>query len=553
MALIEPGKTMERFSEVSRLPAVRQFALLLGLAASIALGVGVVFWAQEPTYSPLYGNLTEMDSSQVITQLEQSNLTYRYDAGSGVISVPADDIHQARILLASAGLPRSTERGFDVLYDDQAIGTSAFMESARYNRALEEELALSISAIESVNGARVHLAIPKQSAFIRNRTKPNASVVVNLHQGRNLSEPQVAGIIYLVASSVADLEPESVTLIDQKGRLLSSRSSSEELMLSSEQFRFSRQIEDSYMQRVTDLLIPVLGLDNFRVQVTASIDHTAEERTVEQFGQQPAAIRSEQTMQESSGTADAAGGIPGALTEVPVEPVAPGQEAAAGPAVAPGQKTTLRETRNFELDRTIRHIKETGGIVERLSVAVVLNNRTQLAEDGVTFESVALPPEEITRIENLVKEAVGFSDVRGDTVIVTNTAFFVPEEIILEPLSFLEGNPWIWDAGKMLGGFVAILLLIFMVLRPVLRSVAEAASSSARMINPQLAVPGGEMPQGYDGQPLAIGADGTYPAGALAAASQQTYEQQVRQARNMVQEDPARVAQVLKTWVATDG
>ena len=376
---------------------------------------------------------------------------------------------------------------------------------------------------------------------------------MNLHQGRNLSEPQVAGIIYLVASSVADLEPEGVTLIDQKGRLLSSRSSSEELMLSSEQFRFSRQIEDSYMRRVADLLVPVLGLDNFRVQVTASIDHTAEERTVEQFGQQPAAIRSEQTMQESSGTADAARGIPGALTEVPVEPVAPGQEGAAAPAVASGQKTTLRETRNFEVDRTIRHIKETGGIVERLSVAVVLNNRSQLAEDGVTFESVPLPAEEITRIENLVKEAVGFSDVRGDTVIVTNTAFFVPEEIVLEPLSFLEGNPWIWDAGKMLGGFIAILLLIFVVLRPILRSVAEAASSSARMINPQLAVAGGEMPQGYDGQPLAIGADGAYPAGALAAASQQTYEQQVRQARNMVQEDPARVAQVLKTWVATDG
>jgi flagellar M-ring protein FliF len=553
MALIEPGKTMQQFSEFSRLPAVRQLGLLLGLAASIALGVGVVFWAQEPNYSPLYGNLTEMDSSQVISQLEQSNMTYRYDASAGVISVSTKDIHQARILLASQGLPRSTERGFDVLYDDSAIGTSAFMESARYNRALEEELAMSISAIDSINGARVHLAIPKQSAFIRNRTKPNASIVVNLHQGRNLSEPQIAGIIYLVASSVAGLEPVSVTLIDQKGRLLSARSSSEELMLSSEQFRFSRQIEDSYMRRVTDLLIPVLGLDNFRVQVTAAIDHTAEERTVEQYGQQPAAIRSEQTMQESSGSADTIGGIPGALTDTPVEPVAPGEEGTAAPAPVSGQRSTLRSTRNFELDRTIRHIKETGGVVERLSVAVVLNNRSQLGEDGVTMESTALAPEEITRIENLVKEAVGFSDARGDTVIITNTAFFVPEEVILEPLGFLDGNPWVWDAGKMLGGFIAILLLIFMVLRPVLKSVAEATSSAARMINPQLSGPQGGLPQGYDGQPLAIGADGTYPTGGVGRSPQQTYEEQVRQARNMVQEDPARVAQVLKTWVATDG
>ena len=305
MAVLEPTKAFAQFDVVSQLPMLRQLGLLVGLAASIALGVYIVIWAQEPVYAPLYGDLSEMDASQVINQLEQSNTPYKYDAGSGVISVAANDIHEVRIRMASSGLPSSSDRGLAMLYDDQSIGTSAFIEGARYNQAVAEELQRSIASLNIVNAARVHLAIPQKSAFIRNRSEANASVVVSLASGRSLSESQIAGIVYLVASSVSDLDPENVTLIDQRGRLLSGQGGSEEMQMSNEQLRYAHQIENSLTERVVRMLAPLYGEDNVRVQVTAAIDHTAEERTVEQYGQQEPVLRSEQISEDTSNEAQA--------------------------------------------------------------------------------------------------------------------------------------------------------------------------------------------------------------------------------------------------------
>ena len=554
MAVIEPSKAFQQFNVVSQLPVLRQLGLMVGLAASIALGVGIIFWAQEPVYKPLYGNLSEMDASQVINQLEQSNTPFKYDAASGVISVAAEDIHEVRIRMASSGLPNSSDRGFSVLYQDQGIGTSAFMESARFNQALAEELQRSIASLDIISGARVHLAIPPKSAFIRNRSEANASVVVNLAQGRNLSEEQVAGIVYLVASSVPDLDPDNVTLIDQRGRLLSGQGGSSEMQMSNEQLRYGQQIEANLSERVNNLLFPLFGSDNVRVEVTANINHTAEERTVEQYGQLPPVLRSEQVSEEITPQADAAG-VPGALAiNQQVQDAA--ADDAVDPAAPDGQpdaRTSRRSTRNYEIDRTISHVKETGGRIDRLSVAVVLNHIEEVVPgaegEEPTVTVIPVPPEQIANIEQIVREAVGFDAARGDTVSVTTAKFqpVLPPEPI--ETSFLDTLSDYTGAFKMLLGFLGLLALIFGVLRPLLRSLIDASAKAVEAsAQPRYVTPEGVPFEGGPAQPGMIGQDGQ-----PMALPPQTYEQQLGRARTVVQEDPERAAGVLKEWVAADG
>lgn len=554
MAVIEPSKAFQQFNVVSQLPVLRQLGLMVGLAASIALGVGIIFWAQEPVYKPLYGNLSEMDASQVINQLEQSNTPFKYDAASGVISVAAEDIHEVRIRMASSGLPNSSDRGFSMLYQDQGIGTSAFMESARFNQALAEELQRSIASLDIISGARVHLAIPPKSAFIRNRSEANASVVVNLAQGRNLSEEQVAGIVYLVASSVPDLDPDNVTLIDQRGRLLSGQGGSSEMQMSNEQLRYGQQIEANLSERVNNLLFPLFGSDNVRVEVTANINHTAEERTVEQYGQLPPVLRSEQVSEEITPQADAVG-VPGALAiNQQVQDAA--ADDAVDPAVAdtqPDARTSRRSTRNYEIDRTISHVKETGGRIDRLSVAVVLNHIEEVVPgaegEEPTVTVIPVPPEQIANIEQIVREAVGFDAARGDTVSVTTAKFqpVLPPEPI--ETSFFDTLSDYTGAFKMLLGFLGLLALIFGVLRPLLRSLIDASAKAVEAsAQPRYVTPEGVPFEGGPAQAGMIGQDGQ-----PMALPPQTYEQQLGRARTVVQEDPERAAGVLKEWVAADG
>ena len=536
MAENTPSTALQQFEQISQISAVRQVGLLLGLAASIAIGVGVVFWAQGPDYSPLYADLTANDASQIITQLEQSNVDYVYEPNSGMISVAAGEIHQVRMRLASAGLPRSSSRGFDILQDDQSIGTSSFMETARFDRALEEELALSIQELDSVQSARVHLAIPKQTAFMRSRSKPNASIVVGLYPGRVMGEGQVAAIVYLVASSVSDLEPEGVTLLDQRGSLLSSRSSSPDLMLSNEQFRFRRQIEDSYMQRINDMLIPIVGNDKVRVQVTAEVDFTSEERTEEQYSDKPASVRSEQTLEEQSAQATASG-IPGTLSAT-----APGAAAEEGNESAQGTSSptrkSVRTSRNYELDRIVRHVKQGAGRVERLAVAVVLDNKMAPGAEGEAMVATALSQEELQEIENLVKEAVGFSAARGDTVTVSNMRFATPEPFDVIEESIMD-SPQLWSGLKILAGFIALIVLILSVLRPALRNLSE---SSGRAVEASQTLQHQQQNnlalQGLDGQTM--------------APAQQTYDLKLSRARTMVNDEPTRASNVIKSWVGED-
>lgn len=553
MALVDSNQIIQLFNQISLMPIVRQLGLLVGLAASVALGVGIVFWSQAPDYSPLYSDLTAKNAAQVIATLEQLGIPYQLDNRTGMIMAPSGKVPELRLKLASQGLPGGDNKGFAMLDKEQQLGTSSFMEIARYNRALEEELTKSITSLESVASARVHLAIPKQSAFIRKSSKPNASVLVNLYPGRELSEAQLAGIVYLVAASVADLEPEGVTLVDQKGRLLSGQSGSKDLLVSSQQFRFTQKIEEHYISRIVDILSPIVGSDGIRVQVVADLDFTAIERTKEIFDPDRSAVRSEQTVVEGSSAANSAATEDQLGNQSRLQTLSQPDENSATIGQMTSSGSTRRATRNYELDRTVSHIREAPGSVRRLSVAVVVDFRKEKRKKGVT-QRVPLSAEEMSQITSLAREAMGFNAQRGDSLQVINTPFKAPEKIRDIPRSPFWEQDWLKQLAKQLMGFVGVLVIILGVLRPAIKMLV--ANSTKGLPPTQSLSPARGL--GHNG--IHIGDDqvtlGGQPAFSQLPDSEYTtpnYDQQLNIAKSMVQEDPARVAHVLKGWVAADG
>ncbi len=532
---------------LTRLPIVKQLGLMIGLAASVAAGVGIVLWSQTPAYSLLYGNLGGNDATEVMEVLERADIPVRLDERSGALLVPSGKVHDARLELAAEGLPHSTDMGFEVLEKEQGFGTSQFVERARYQRALEVELARSISKVNSVQNARVHLAIPKQSVFVRKGKKPSASVLVHLYAGRTLEEGQVAAIAHLVAASVPNLEPTEVKVVDQKGRLLTAPDQSDEALLTRKQFDYTRRLERSYIKRIEDILAPIVGLDGVTAQVAADVDFTRTEQTQETFEPDPTALRSEQVMQERGSNA-AVGGIPGALSN---QPPAPGQspediqkqevEGPEGVRQGAEQSSRRKATRNFELDRTITHILNPVATVKRLSVAVVVDDHRTPAADG-SVSRKSLTPEELDRITGLVKEAVGYDTERGDSVSVINAPFTSPLPAEPLPAPPLWEQSWLWDLLKQMLGVGVVLVLVFTVLRPAMRRLTShelrarqltvtgpeggIADDRLRLTGSQAGVP--QLPQGVAGH------DAT---GAV---------------QSMATEDPKRVAQVVRGWMAED-
>ncbi len=550
MAMIK-AQTAQGFSQ---LPALRQLGLMIGLAASVAIGVAVVLWSQTPNYSLLYANLSEADTSAVMQALQQADIPYKIDDKSGALLVPAKNVHEARLKLAGSGLPKGNAVGLELLQKDQELGTSQFVEQARYQHALEIELARSISSLRNVASARVHLAIPKRSVFVREQQHPTASVVLDLYSGRQLEEGQIAAVVHLVASSIPDLDPDKVTVVDQSGRLLTQNVTDRQLALTSSQFDYTRRLEDSYIKRIEALLSPIVGAGRVRAQVVADVDFTRVEKTRESYNPDLPALRSEEVVEESN-RSGAPSGVPGALSNQPPE-AGTTNPAQATAGKGKGQNTdaqatepteaagssSRRSTRNYELDKTISHTRTGGGRVQRLSVAVVLDDRQVVQDDGSVVRT-PLTDKEIEQITALVKDAVGFDVTRGDTVNVINQAF--QQAPAAEPLpepKFWE-QPWVMDLGKQLLGGLGVLLLVFGVLRPVLKSLAEkGAKAPVRMMAVE---GGGEV--GEDQLSLSGGAQTPrLPPGGQ-------YEQQLTMAKGMANQDPGRVAQVVKNWVASDG
>jgi flagellar M-ring protein FliF len=539
---------------------LRPLLLLLGIAAAVAAGVTVVLWWRGPSWSLLYGNLSDSDASSVVQALQTASIEYKLDSSSGAIMVPAERVHDARLQLAGQGLPQGKNASVELMSKDPGFGVSQFMENARYQYALEGELARTISSLQAVEAARIHLALPQQSAFVRDRRPASASVLLQLRPGNRLQAEQVSAIVHLVASSIPELDSDNVTVVDQQGRLLSSPKNSE-AAVTAEQFEAAHRVEDTYIQHIEQLIAPLVGDGRVHAQVTVDLDAGATEEAHEQYKPDGAVVRSEQSAEEISHSPSAAnGGIPGALTNQPpaggvASPASPkpaatpagsagakndaaakaeaAAAAAASAAASTPENTSKQSTRNYEIDRTVSYSRQPAGRVKRVTVAVLVDNIRQVGADGKAAERPLTKPE-MEDITRLVKDAVGFNEARGDSVNVVNQPFLPQVTETLKPEVIpLWQRPWVRDVARLILGALVLVALALGVLRPLIKNLSSHTLTAAA---PELLPAGARAQEERAPAPVV-------PGQSLA------YEQQLVQARGLVTQDPKRVAQVVRTWV----
>jgi len=539
MDLTKTDKVTNSFVGMSELPVVRQVSLLIGLAVSIAIGIAIVFWAQAPSYSVLFSNISAKDNNEVITVLQRIGVKYDLDLSTGSILVENDKVQQARIELAAEGYPKGSGIGFELLQKDESIGTSTFLQNARYHRAKEEELARTINTIGSVKNSRVHLALPKDTVFIRDQKKARASVMLELASGHSLPKRHIVAITHLVASSISNLSVDDVTILDSSGSLLTDNSETDDLTIAETQFAYTRKLEQHFIKRIENILIPIVGNKKVKAQVIADVDFTRSESTSESFSPDPAAVRSEQRFEEQSVGSNANAGIPGALSnEPPAAGRAPEQvnnenTVKAGETSSPS-KNQRRSTLNFELDRTINHTKKSPTTLKRLSVAVVVDDKLSLGKEGETIRT-KYTADELTQMTQLVREAIGFSALRGDSVNVMNTGFADLDALDSIPEIPIWEQSWFWSVVKQSLAGLAVIFLIFGVLKPTVRSLAN--------YQPVKEVEG-ELD---DDQLTLTGADG-----AALLEEMPAYENDLVAAKSLAHDEPKRVAQVVKDWISDE-
>ena len=547
---------------LSRMSSQQKMGLMLAVSAIIALVAGGWMWNQAPDYKVLFSNVSDRDGGAIIASLQKMNVPYKFAEGGGAILVPASEVHDARLKLASEGLPKGGLVGFELM-ENQKFGTSQFLEQVNFQRALEGELARSIQAVAAVSSARVHLAMAKQSVFMREQQKPSASVMVNLYPGRSLDPQQVNAIVHLVSSSVPNLPLKNVTVVDQHGSLLSkTEESNPGTGLDPNQLKYLQALEQSYVKRIEAILIPIVGLENVRAQVAADVDFAHSEQMDEIYkpNQDPvnSTVRSQQTS-ESTTSGQGEGGVPGALSNQPPAPATapittaqatpPNQPGAPGAAPAtpdatqtgkPAAPTNMRKdaTTNYEVDKTIQHVRKPVGGVKRLSVAVVVNHRKVTDEKGLV-STQALSEAEKTQITDLVKEAMGFSRERGDSLNVVNSPFTDMEKEIIPELPLWQ-QPEMVELAKqiaktvLIGALIAYLVLG--VLRPMLKRMNQPADLSPPS-SPMLA-------EHKEDQPL--------PSKPVMKQAPQLSlpDQNLALARQLARDDPQMVASVVRHWVA---
>lgn len=523
-----------------RLPMQQKLLSIIALSMVAAIAVAGWTWTRTPTFSVLFANVSERDGGNIIAALQQMNAPYKFSESGGAILVPQQQVHELRMRLASQGLPKGGLVGFELM-ETQKLGMSQFIEQINFQRALEGELSRTIQSLAAVQGARVHLAMPKQTGFMRDEQKPSASVVLNIHPGRNLDPNQVAGIAHMVASSVPHLPAANVSVIDQDGNLLSSeKGNGRNAGLDATQLKYIQEVEASTVRRIENILAPIVGPGNSRAQVTADIDFSQAEQVAETYkpnSAQEISIRSQQ-VSESGGGSPAAAGVPGALSNQPpvpataplTSPAAPGTPGAAPAATAATAAATANAaggrrdaTTNYELDKTIRHVRQPVGAIKRLSVAVVVNHRKSVGQDGKAAYK-ALAGKEMAQINDLVKEAMGYNKDRGDSLNVQNSPFANSDA---EPVAEtpIWKNPtvigWVLEGLKYLifAGLAAY--LFFGVVKPFLRKLMDSASRIPVMAETE----------------------------ALATPNAVGYDQKVQAARDLARQEPKVVATVIKDWV----
>jgi flagellar M-ring protein FliF len=551
------GGFAQRLSSLSQMRGNPRAPLIFAVALLVAVVAALIMWSRAPDYRVLYSNLSDRDGGAIIAALQQANIPYKFADAGGAILVPSDQVHEMRLRLAAQGLPKSGSVGFELM-DNQKFGISQFAEQVNYQRALEGELQRTVESISTVREARVHLAIPKPSVFVRERESPSASVLVNLYPGRTLDEGQVVAITHMVASAVPEMPVKNVTIVDQDGNLLTQPSSANGLDAS--QLKYVQQIERSTQQRIDAILAPLFGAGNAHSQVSADIDFSKLEQTAETYAPnggdpQQAAIRSRQQSSATELAGGGASGVPGALSNSPPQPasapiVAAG--GASGAAAAPPVSEHKDSTTNYELDKTVRHYQQPTGGIKRLSVAVVVNYMPAVDAKGhATMQP--LQADKLAQVEQLVKDAMGYDAKRGDSVNVVNSAFMTE----VDPLANL---PW-WRQPDMIAlakqiatwfgiGAVA-LFLYFAMVKPALRRAFPPPPPPAA-VN---ALPSHDEPVLLDGLPAA--AAGNTPADDRADIDLLSFENEKHKfernldfARTIARQDPKIVAIVVKNWVA---
>jgi flagellar M-ring protein FliF len=527
--------------------------LIVALAVLIAVVVGLVLWSRAPDYKVLYSNLSDRDGGAIVTALQAANIPYKLSEGGGAIMVPADQVHEMRLRLAQQGLPKSGSVGFELL-DNQKFGISQFAEQVNYQRALEGELERTIQSISTVQSARVHLAIPKQSVFVRDAETPSASVMVNLYPGRLLDESQVVAITHMVASAVPQLSARSVTIVDQDGNLLTQANA--DAGLDATQLKYVKQVEHDTQQRIDQILAPLFGAGNAHSQVSADIDFSKSEQTAETYAPNgtpsQSAIRSQQSSSAVEMQQSGASGVPGALSNQPPQATQAPIDApngASGAAASTPVSDHKDSTTNYELDKTVRHFQQSAGGIRRLSVAVVVNYMPLPDAKGHTTMQ-ALPAPKLAQVEQLVKDAMGFDEKRGDSVNVVNSQFTSP----VDPNANL---PW-WRTPDMIAlarqiatylGIAAVaLFLYFVMVKPALRrafpppaeAVAALPSSS-------------DEPMLLDGLPASARNEESTDSALVSFENEKhRFEKNLEYARQIARQDPKIVATVVKNWVSDE-
>lgn len=560
------GTTPSTFLNMAKSPNGKRLGLMVAAAAIIAIMIGLVLWSQKPEYRVLFSNFSDRDGGAIMSSLQAANIPYKFAEGGTAILVPADKVHEVRLKLAAEGLPKGGNVGFELM-ENQKLGVSQFLEQVNFQRALEGELARSIESLAAVQGARVHLALPKASVFVRDQQKPTASVLLNLRSGRMLDQQQVSAIVHLVASSVPELSPKNVTVVDEAGNLLSDNGKlSGSNALDPAQIKYVQDLQQNIAKRVESIISPIVGAENVRAEATVDVDFSTTQQAAEIYKPNQVAnsatIRSQQISESDNGAGKNASGVPGALTNQPAPAATAPLTAApttAAPAAGatPGNPATAANasgaanaangsseksgptqrdiTTNYEVDKTLRYVQQPMGGLKRVSVAVVVNYKRTVGKDGkVTI--TPLTAVEKNQITDLVKQAMGYNADRGDTLNVVNSPFAGVDHPEAAKLPLWQ-QPKIIDLAiqiaKYIGVAILLLLLYLKALKPML----------AQLKKPAVVPP-------TESELKALAAKAAMDASPMHAA--QTYQQTLEAAKTLAREDPKVVANIVKSWVGND-
>ena len=550
------GRMDQAFARIRALDQRQRLAAAAALAMAIALIVGAVLWSRPIDQAVLFSNFGDQDGGEIITALQQQNVPYSISSDGRSILVPKGIVYETRLRLAATGLPKGGLVGFELM-DTQKLGVSQFNEQVAYQRALEGELARTIQSIAYVMAARVHLAMPKQTSFLRDDQKPTASVMVQLRPGRTLDSNQVSGIVHLVSSSVPKMSDSAVSIVDQNGNLLTGEGTQmQRSELDPSQLRYIEELETGLIRRVENILTPMYGKDNFRAQVTADIDFNKVEQTAETYRPNPApeqAIRSQHTSEQLTRD-EGPQGVPGALTnQPPVPATAPITIPPVPPQGEAGQKILSNNRSaviNYELDRTIQHVKQSLGQIKRLSVAVVINHRTTQSQNGEA-QPLPISDDEIARITNLVRDAVGYNVARGDTISVVSSPF--AEAVAASQQLPIWKDPQMielgFEGGKYLGLLLLLAFVYFGIVRPLLRTVVPPPKREEHDLA-RVRAGGAYEEEGLVRRKVAGGEE--IVEFSEAALHSNSYEARLERARQTAREDPKSIADLLNHWLGVN-